>query len=67
MGRNLTVASWVVIKEGCPISYRLNGRDEIEFRFGSEWDGFEFVFDAGILFEFVNVSNRALEEVSARA
>lgn len=62
MANNLDVSSWVVIRDGCPISYRLNGKDEIEFRFGTQWDGFEFVFDAGILSEFVSVSGRALAE-----
>lgn len=67
MNRNLNVSSWVVIRQGCPISYRVNGHDDIEFRFGSLWDGFEFVFDAAALHEFVGAATLALGEMADRA
>lgn len=65
IGKNLNVSSWVIIREGCPISYRVNGRDEIEFRCGSQWDGFDFVFDAPALREFVAKSRLALTQVAS--
>jgi len=64
MSGNLSVGSWVVIRKGCPITYRVNGRDEVEFRFGSQWDGFEFVFDAAVVREFRRVSKLALDDVA---
>jgi hypothetical protein len=60
--RELNVSSWVVVRKGCPIAYSANREDEIEFRFGNRWDGFEFVFDVDALRAFVEAANTALGE-----
>lgn len=66
MPADLTVSSWVGIRAGCPLSYRING-DEIEFRCGSARHGFEFVFDVPALRDFAAVTARALAEVAEPA
>jgi hypothetical protein len=65
MHDDLTVSSWVGIRAGCPLSYRLSGED-IEFRCGSNRDGFEFVFDVPALRAFAALAERALGEAQAR-
>jgi hypothetical protein len=60
--RDLNVSSWVAVRKGCPIAYSVNGQEEIEFRFGTRWDGFEFVFDLDALRAFVESSNLAIAE-----
>lgn len=62
MIKDLNVSSWVVVRKGCPIAYGVNGHDEIEFRFGSRWDGFDFVFDVDALQAFVEAANLAIAE-----
>ena len=65
MIRDLNVSSWVVVRKGCPIAYGLNNREEIEFRFGTRWDGFEFVFDVDALRAFVEAANLAIADTQA--
>jgi hypothetical protein len=60
--RDLNVSSWVAVRKGCPIAYCVNGQEAIEFRFGTRWDGFEFVFDLDSLLAFVEASNLAIAE-----
>ena len=62
---NLTLSSWVGIREDCPISYQINGSDDVEFVCGSGRKTFEFVFSAGALRTFVDQSAEALEKMSA--
>ena len=63
MFADLTVSSWVAIRRGCPISYRVNADDDIEILCGSPRDGFEFTVDAEILRELIRVGTSALGEV----
>ena len=61
MSQGVHVSSWVSIKPGCPISYRVNG-DEIEFQFGTPADGMEFVCHTAALREFLEVAQAAMAE-----
>ncbi|GAB1515741.1 hypothetical protein [Actinophytocola sp. KF-1] len=61
MSQEVHVSSWVSIKPGCSISYRVNG-DEIEFQFGATADGLEFVFHTAALRDFVDVAQAAMSE-----
>jgi hypothetical protein len=63
MFTDLKVSSWVAIRRGCPISYRVHGDDDIEILCGSSRDGFEFTVDAEILRELVRVGTSALGDV----
>jgi hypothetical protein len=60
---DLKVSSWVAIRRGCPISYRVHADDDIEILCGSTRDGFEFTVDAETLREIVRVGTSALDEV----
>lgn len=62
---NLTVSSWVAIRGGCPIRYRVNANDDVEFAFGELSDCFEFLFDANALRQFLEVGSKALAEMNA--
>jgi hypothetical protein len=61
MSQEVHVSSWVSIKPGCPISYRVNG-DEVEFQFGTPADGMEFVCHTAALREFVELAQAAMSE-----
>lgn len=63
MGQDLNVSAWVAIRHGCPIAYCVNG-EEIEFRLGSQHDGFDFVFEVAALRAFVEVSQEVLSELT---
>jgi|1185.fasta_scaffold650865_2 hypothetical protein len=60
---DLKVSSWVAIRRGCPISYRVHADDDIDILCGSTRDGFEFTVDAETLREFVRVGTSALGEL----
>ncbi len=62
---NLTLSSWVGIREDCPISYQINGSDDVEFTYGSGRKTFEFVFSAAALRTFVDQSTEALDKMAA--
>lgn len=65
MFENLTLSSWVGIRDDCPISYQVNGSDDVEFVCGSGRKTFEFVFSAGALRTFVDQSTEALDKMAA--
>lgn len=67
MIRELNVSSWVVVRKGCPIAHSVQGNDEIEFRFGTRWDGFEFVFEVDALQAFIEAAADAMKEVNQAA
>jgi hypothetical protein len=60
---DLEVSSWVGIRSGCPISYRVHTNDHIEILCGSTHDGFEFTVDAETLRQLVRVGTSALGEL----
>jgi hypothetical protein len=66
MDGDLTVSSWVGIRSGCPMRYRLNGSNDVEFEFGGWREGFEFVFEVDTLRQFLALGGEALNEVDAR-
>jgi hypothetical protein len=66
MSANLKVSSWVGIRQGCPIRYRVNASDDVEFAVGGIRECFEFVFDAEALREFLRLGAEALQEMEAR-
>jgi hypothetical protein len=63
MGQDLNIGSWVIVRRGCPIAYCVNGED-IEFRFGTRQDGFDFVFEVAALQAFVEASQEVLADVT---
>jgi hypothetical protein len=60
--RDLNVSSWVVVRKRCPIAHSVHG-EYVEFRFGTRWDGFEFVFEVDALQAFVEAAQEAVAEV----
>jgi hypothetical protein len=65
--RELNVSSWVVIRKGCPIAHSVHNEGEVEFRLGTRWDGFEFVFEVDALRAFVEAAQDAIAEVPVEA
>jgi hypothetical protein len=52
-------------RKGCPLTYTVGSSDEVEFRYGSQRDGFEFGYDAEALRQFVTLAGAALKEMDA--
>lgn len=64
---NMTVSSWVMVRDGCPISHEVIG-DEVHFLFGeSPREGTEFVIETEPLREFLRLGGDALRESDALA
>ncbi len=62
---NLRVSSYVTITEGCPMRFRVNTSDDVEFSFGDVRSPFEFVFDNESLRAHVALAAEALAEMDA--
>ena len=60
------VGTWVAIRDGCPISYFVNGSANADFYCGPEGDGFEFEFESEALREFVRLADEALRDMDAQ-
>jgi len=64
---NMTVGTWVMVRDGCPISVEVVG-DEIHFLFGeTPREGTEFVIEIDPLREFVRLATDAVRESDALA
>jgi len=66
MPGDLKVSSYVTVRDRCPMRFRVNGRDEVEFSFGSRQDPFEFEFNAEALRGFLWLGSKARAERAAR-
>ena len=66
MDGNLTVSSWVAIREGCPISYEVSGSGGAYVTCGGPRDGFEFEIDSEALRDLVRLGDEALRDMDAR-
>jgi hypothetical protein len=64
---SLKVSSYVVIRDHCPMRFRVSGVNDVEFSFGGRYDPFEFVFNADALREFIRLGSDALQEMAALA
>ena len=62
---NLKVSSYVTIRDGCPMRFRVNSSDDVEFSFGGLRDPFEFVFQLQALREFLALGAEALQAMEA--
>jgi len=67
MHANLVVNSWVGIREGCDITYRVDEPDGVYLTVSGHSEPFEFFFDAVALRDFVTRGNEALAELANRA
>jgi hypothetical protein len=62
-GEQLSIGSWVLVREDCPMYHMVNSGDEVEFTFGSGTAVFDFLFSAAALRRFVFVGLEALREM----
>jgi hypothetical protein len=62
---NLKISSYVTISEGCPMRFRVNSSDDVEFSFGDIRSPFEFVFDNEALRAYLALGAEALAEMEA--
>lgn len=64
LGANLVVSSYVIVKEGCPVVFAVDGPDQVEIRCGVvPSDAFEFVMQREALRSFVMLGAEALREM----
>lgn len=61
------ISSYVIIRDRCPMRFRVTGMDDVEFSLGGRYDPFEFVFNAEALREFLQLGTDALREMAAQA
>lgn len=61
---NVKISSYVTVQDNCPMRYRVNSSNEVEFSFGGRRDPFEFEFNATALREFLWLGSKALEEMT---
>lgn len=63
MSDDVKVSSYVSIRDGCPIRFRVNDSDDVEFSLGGLRDPFEFVFQRAALRQFILLGSEALREM----
>jgi hypothetical protein len=64
-GEQLSIGSWVLVRDTCTMRHMVNGPDEVEFAFGSGTAVFDFLFSADALRRFTFVALQALREMEA--
>jgi hypothetical protein len=64
MHTSLKVSSYVVVRDRCPMRFRVSGND-VEFSFGGRYDPFDFIFNAEALQQFLRLGSEALQELAA--
>jgi hypothetical protein len=57
---DVKVSSYVSIRDGCPIRFRINDPDDVEFSLGNLRDPFEFVFQREALRQFLVLASEVL-------
>jgi hypothetical protein len=62
-GEQLSIGSWVLVRDACTMHHMINGSDEVEFTFGRGSAVFDFLFSADALHRFVLVGLEALREM----
>jgi hypothetical protein len=66
LGANLVVSSYVIVKEGCPVTFAVEGPDQVQITCGVlPTDAFEFVMQREALREFVTRGTDALRAMDA--
>jgi hypothetical protein len=61
LGSNLLVSSYVVVRDGCPITFSVDGVDQVQVTCGViPTDAFEFVMQREALRDFVTRGTEAL-------
>jgi hypothetical protein len=64
LGANLVVSSYVIVKEGCPVRFVVDGPDQVQVTCGVlPTDAFEFVMQREALRTFVSLGAEALREM----
>lgn len=67
MCANLITSSWVSIREGCELRYYVNDGDSVDFIISGDSQLFEFECQTAALRAFVDLAQRALHDLDARA
>jgi hypothetical protein len=63
MSHRVTVSSYVIIKDGCPIHFNILSRDQVEVVCDQPRDGFEFIMATETLRTFIKSGTQALAEL----
>lgn len=61
----VTVSTYVIVQESCPLTFDVMGGGQVEVTCGSPRDGFQFVVATEALREFVKLGSQALDEMDA--
>ena len=64
LGADLIVSSYVVVREGCPVEFSVDGPDQVQVTCGvTPANAFEFVMQREALRTFVTLGSTALREM----
>lgn len=66
-GDPVTVSTYVILRDGCPVDFTVLGSNQVEVICGERRDGCEFLFDAESLRRFLEGGTAALRDMDARA
>jgi hypothetical protein len=67
LGANLVVSSYVIVKEGCPVRFAVDGPDQVQVTCGVlPTDAFEFVMQREALRTFIALGTEALREMDGQ-
>jgi hypothetical protein len=61
----LNVSTYVIVKDGCPMSFTVLGSGQVEVTFGDPRDGCQLMLDAESLRRFLTLGREALREMDA--
>lgn len=67
MSQRVIVSSYVIIKDDCPINFKILGSAQVEIVCDQPRDGFEFIMTADTLRTFIKSGTKALAEMDALA
>ena len=59
----LDVSTYVIVKDGCPISFEVMGSGQVEVTFGEPRDGCQVMFAADALRTMLDAAELALREM----
>lgn len=65
-GDPLTVSTYVIVREGCPLTFSVLGSGQLEVTCGEIHDGCQLLFDAKSLRQFLKDGNAALRDMDER-
>lgn len=65
-GDQLNVSTYMIIKDGCPLTFSVLGSGQVEVTCGGPRDGCQLLLDADSLRRFLTLGSQALNDMDAK-